>query len=184
MASACASTLPATSNPDAYLSKGAHTGTSKGGIAFTVDTGPPDFILPIMESTAQASSLYTSLTYSCPDAIPSYSPTTGLHWRPSRVGFEPRLPSLLPPPSLPAREPIAYRTRSLAPTPSPLALFTAGRPLHESLTRCPRPNQFGPLLRQLALQVSAVPCRPQSCGICRSLPIIVPVRHARGAFSS
>jgi hypothetical protein len=78
-----------------------------------------------------------------------------------RVGFEPRLPSLLPPPSLPAREPIAYRTRCLAPTPSPLALFTAGRPLHESLTRCPRPNQFGPLLRQLALQVSAVPCRPQ-----------------------
>jgi hypothetical protein len=30
-----------------------------------------------------------------------------------------------------------------------------------SLTRCSRPNQFGPLLCQSALQVSAVPCRPQ-----------------------
>jgi hypothetical protein len=44
MAATCASRLPATSNPDAWLSKGAHAGTSKGGIACTADTGPPDFI--------------------------------------------------------------------------------------------------------------------------------------------
>jgi hypothetical protein len=44
MASDCASILPATSNPYAWLSKGAHTGASKVGIAFTANTGLPDFI--------------------------------------------------------------------------------------------------------------------------------------------
>jgi hypothetical protein len=44
MAATRASLLPATSNPDAWSSKGAHTGTSKGGITFTADTGPPGCI--------------------------------------------------------------------------------------------------------------------------------------------
>ncbi len=51
-----------------------------------------------------------------------------------RVGFSPQLPSPIPPPSLPAREPIAHHTRARAPAPAPLALFTAGKPLHECVT--------------------------------------------------
>ncbi len=37
------SILPATSNLDAGSTKGAHTGTSKGGIPFTANTSPPGF---------------------------------------------------------------------------------------------------------------------------------------------
>jgi hypothetical protein len=44
------------------------------------------------------------------------------------------MPSPSPPLNLPAREPVAHRTRSRAPAPAPLALFTAGRPLHECVT--------------------------------------------------
>jgi hypothetical protein len=73
MVTTCASLLPATLNPDAWPSKGAHTGTSKGGIAFTADTGPPDCSKPIVESTAQAIGLYFSLTFSCPSTLPSYT---------------------------------------------------------------------------------------------------------------
>jgi hypothetical protein len=40
--------------------------------------------------------------------------------------------SELPPPVIPIREPISHCTRSRAPT--PLALFTAGRPLHKCVT--------------------------------------------------
>jgi hypothetical protein len=65
MASACAAILSATLNPDAGSSKGAHIGTSKGGITFSADTSLPDFIYPSMESIAQASGLYTSFAYSC-----------------------------------------------------------------------------------------------------------------------
>ena len=71
MAVTRASLLSATSTPDAGSSKGAHAGTSKGGIACTADTGPPDCV----ESTAQAIGLYISITYSGPSFIPSYSPT-------------------------------------------------------------------------------------------------------------
>ncbi len=39
-----------------------------------------------------------------------------------------------PPLNLPARVPIAHRTRSRAPAPAPLALFTAGRLLHKCIT--------------------------------------------------
>ena len=42
--------------------------------------------------------------------------------------------SPIPLPSLPVREPIAHRTRARAPAPAPLALFTAGKPLHECVT--------------------------------------------------
>jgi hypothetical protein len=51
-----------------------------------------------------------------------------------RVGFSPQMPSPIPPLSHPAREPVAHRTRSRASAPAPLALFTAGRPLHECVT--------------------------------------------------
>jgi hypothetical protein len=51
-----------------------------------------------------------------------------------RVGFSPQMPSPSPPRNLPAQEPVAHRTRSRAPAPAPLALFTAGRPLHECVT--------------------------------------------------
>jgi hypothetical protein len=43
MAAIGASILLATSNPDAKLTKGAQTGTSKGGITFTNNTSPPSF---------------------------------------------------------------------------------------------------------------------------------------------
>ncbi len=48
-----------------------------------------------------------------------------------RVEFTPQLQLTIPPSSLPAREPIAHRTRARVPAPPPLALFTTGRPLHE-----------------------------------------------------
>ncbi len=51
-----------------------------------------------------------------------------------RVGHSPQLPSPIPPSSLPAREPIAQRTRARVQAPAPLALFTNGRPLHECVT--------------------------------------------------
>ena len=51
-----------------------------------------------------------------------------------RVGFSPQMPSPIPPLSLPAREPVAHCTHSRAPALAPLALFTAGRPLHECVT--------------------------------------------------
>ena len=82
MAATRASLLPATSIPNAWSSKGALAGTSKGGIAYTAVTGPPDGV----ESTAQAIGLYSSFTYSGPSAIPSYSPTTRLHRHPFSKG--------------------------------------------------------------------------------------------------
>ncbi len=51
-----------------------------------------------------------------------------------RVGISPQMTSPSPPQSLPAREPVAHHTRARAPAPAPLALFTAGRPLHECVT--------------------------------------------------
>ena len=48
-----------------------------------------------------------------------------------RVKFSPRLPLPISLPSLPAREPISHRTRAQVPAPTPLALFTTDRPLHE-----------------------------------------------------
>jgi hypothetical protein len=51
-----------------------------------------------------------------------------------RVGILPQMTSPIPLPSLPVREPIAHRTRARAPAPAPLALFTAGKPLHECVT--------------------------------------------------
>jgi len=53
---------------------------------------------------------------------------------PPRVGILPQMTSPIPPPSLPAREPIAHRTCSWAPAPTPLALFTTGKPLHKCVT--------------------------------------------------
>jgi hypothetical protein len=44
MAATRVSIIPATLNPDAGSFKGAHAGTSKGDIACTSNTGPPDFI--------------------------------------------------------------------------------------------------------------------------------------------
>ena len=82
MAVTRASLLSATLTPDAGSSKGAHAGTSKGGIAYTAVTGPPNGV----ESTAQAIGLYSSFTYSGPSAIPSYSPTTRLHRHPFSKG--------------------------------------------------------------------------------------------------
>ena len=43
-------------------------------------------------------------------------------------------PSPLPQPMLPTQEYVAHCTRSLVPAPIPLALFTAGRPLHKCVT--------------------------------------------------
>ena len=88
MAAPCASLLPPTSNPDAGPSKGAHAGPSKGGIACTADTNLPDFFEPIVESTAHAIRLYISITYSCPSAIPNYSPTTQLYRHPFSKGAD------------------------------------------------------------------------------------------------
>jgi hypothetical protein len=39
-----------------------------------------------VESPAYAIRLYISITYSCPSAFPSYSPTTRLHWHPFSKG--------------------------------------------------------------------------------------------------
>ena len=50
------------------------------------------------------------------------------------VGISPQMTSPIPLPSLPVREPIAHRTHARAPAPAPLALFTAGKPLHECVT--------------------------------------------------
>ena len=86
MVATCSSRLPATSTPNAGSSKGAHAGTSKGGITCTADTGAPDVIWPSVESTTQAIGLYISITYSGPSAIPSYSPTTRLHRHPFSKG--------------------------------------------------------------------------------------------------
>ena len=41
-----------------------------------------------------------------------------------RVEFSPQLQLPIPPPSLPAREPISHRTHARAPAPTPLVLFT------------------------------------------------------------
>jgi hypothetical protein len=79
-----------------------------------------------------------------------------------RVGSSPQMPSPSPPLNLPAREPVAHRTRSRAPAPAPLALFTAGRPLHECVTyQMPTAKPLGPLRSHSALQASAGPCQPQ-----------------------
>jgi hypothetical protein len=91
-----------------------------------------------------------------------------------RVGSSPQRPSPSPPLNLPAREPVAHRTRSRAPAPAPLALFTAGRPLHECVTyqmptakaiRSPaEPIGFAGLCRTMpATEVSGF------AGLCRAL---------------
>ena len=88
-----------------------------------------------MESTAQAIRLYLSLP--SPVQAPFQATPQRLNFTgtPSpRVGFSPQMPSSIPPLSLPAREPVAHRTRSRAPAPAPLALFTTGKPLHECVT--------------------------------------------------
>ena len=69
-----ASILPASPYPNAGTTKGAHTGTSKGGIPFTSDTAQHDFYWPTLESTTQACRVYASIAYSCLAAIPSHSP--------------------------------------------------------------------------------------------------------------
>ena len=51
-----------------------------------------------------------------------------------RVEFSPQLQLLIPPPSLPTRKPISHCTHARAPAPTPLVLFTTGRPLHERVT--------------------------------------------------
>jgi hypothetical protein len=94
-----------------------------------------------------------------------------------RVGFSPQMPSPIPPLRLPAREPVAHRTRSRAPAPAPLALFTAGRPLHECVTyqmptakamRAPvKPIGFAGLCRAMpATEVSGF------AGLCQALSLL------------
>jgi hypothetical protein len=98
-----------------------------------------------------------------------------------RVRFSPQMPLPIPPLSLPAREPVAHRTHSQAPAPAPLALFTAGKPLHECVT-----YQM-PTAKAIRSPGTNWLCWPlqghasyRGIGICRSLPSIVPIRHARG----
>jgi hypothetical protein len=162
MAATGASILPASLYPDAGLTKGAHTGTSKGGSAFIVDTSPPGFSKPSLESTAQASRFYASIAYSC--LRPPFQAT------PHRLNFSsaqsPSVESLLscncqslhqvslhvnPFPIAPAPE-RQHRPHLRSP---PLA----GPSTSVSNTRFPLPKSFGPLSNQSALQVSAEPCR-------------------------
>jgi hypothetical protein len=94
-----------------------------------------------------------------------------------RVESTPQLPSPSPPLNLPAREPVAHRTRARAPAPAPLALFTAGRPLHECATyqmptaktiRSPaEPIGFAGLCRAMpATEVSGF------AGLCQALSLL------------
>ena len=94
-----------------------------------------------------------------------------------RVGFSPQIPLPSPPRSPPAPEPIAHRTRSRVPAPAPLALFTAGRPLHECVTyqmptakaiRSPaEPIGFAGLCRAMpATEVSGF------AGLCQALSLL------------
>jgi len=94
-----------------------------------------------------------------------------------RVGFSPQMPLPSPPRSLPAREPVAHCTCSRAPAPAPLALFTAGRPLHKCVTyqmptakaiRSPaEPSGFAGLCRAMpATEVSGF------AGLCQALSLL------------
>jgi hypothetical protein len=87
------------------------------------------------------------------------------------------MPFPSPPRSLPAREPVAHRTQAQAPAPAPLALFTAGRPLHECVTyqmptakaiRSPaEPIGFAGLCRAMpATEVSGF------AGLCQALSLL------------
>jgi hypothetical protein len=77
-----------------------------------------------------------------------------------RVGSAPQQPSPSPPPPLPAREPVAHRTRARVPAPAPLALFTAGRPLHECVSyHMPTAKAIRPPAEPLGF-----------AGLCRSMP--------------
>ena len=183
MAAPRASLLPPNSPPDAGSSKGAHAGPSKGGIACTADTGPPDGV----ESTAQAIGLYSSITYSSPSAIPSYSPTTRLHRHPLSKGGEFASDNI----ACTANE--SPCTRAHCPShPLPGAGTGPTCTLHRrqaSPRACHLPDAHG--------QNHSVSCRAyrlcrslqdnasrRGIGICRSLPGIIPVRHARGAFGA
>ena len=97
-----------------------------------------------------------------------------------RVGFAPRLPSLLPLLSLPAQEPIAHCACSQAPALTPLALVTAGRPLHECVTGKTMQSPVEPI--GFTGLCRAMP--PTEVSGFAGLPIIVHVRHVRGTFSA
>ncbi len=51
-----------------------------------------------------------------------------------KVEVSPQRQAPIPLTCLPTHEPISHRTRARAPAPTPLALFTTGRPLHERIT--------------------------------------------------
>ncbi len=85
------------------------------------------------------------------------------------------MPSPIPLLSLPAQEHVAHCTRARAPAPAPLALFTAGGPLHKCVTyqmptakaiRSPvEPIGFAGLCRAMpATEVSGF------AGLCQALP--------------
>ena len=74
--------------------------------------------------------------------------------------FAPQLQLLIPPPTLPAHEPIAHRTRARAPALTPLALFTTGRPLHECVK-----------YQMPTAKTIWSPVKPVSfAGLCRAMP--------------
>jgi hypothetical protein len=77
-----------------------------------------------------------------------------------RVEFMPQLQLPIPPPILPACEPIAHRIHARAPAPTPLALFTTGRPLHECV------NYQMPTAKTIWSHVAPV-C---FAGLCRKKP--------------
>jgi hypothetical protein len=96
-----------------------------------------------------------------------------------RVGRSPQLSAPIPPPSLPAQEPIAHCTCAQAPAPAPLALFTAGRPLHECVThQMPTAKTLWSPVVPIGFAGLQGHASYRGIGICRSLPSIVPIRHA------
>jgi hypothetical protein len=135
MAPACSSILPAHSDPNAWPSKGAHTRTSKGGFFTTAAPGPPNIIYPSLEPPPRPEAFTLLLPTPVPPPFQVMPRWLDFSGAPSlRVGIEPWQPLPLPSPILPARKPISHCTRSRAPALAPLALFTARRPLHESVT--------------------------------------------------
>jgi hypothetical protein len=77
-----------------------------------------------------------------------------------RVEFSPQLQAPIPPPSLPTHEPISHHTRARAPAPTPLALFTTSRPLHE------RVKYQMPTTKTIRSPVEPV----GFAGLCRTMP--------------
>ena len=77
-----------------------------------------------------------------------------------RVGTLPQITSPVPPTRLPVREPIAHRTRSRAPAPAPLALYTAGRPYHKCV------NYQMPTAKTIRSRVEQI----GFAGLCRAMP--------------